>query len=113
MKAFQLAIRNFANFDDRTTRSEFWFFVLQFYVVYAALLFLGFWSLLGLWATFGFIPLLSATCRRLHDTNKSGWNQLWVLTGIGALVVLIWLCTATKPGENRFGSVAKGDVSLA
>jgi uncharacterized membrane protein YhaH (DUF805 family) len=29
-----------------------------------------------------FIPSLAVTTRRLHDTNRSGWQQLWFLTDI-------------------------------
>ena len=35
------------------------------------------------------IPLLAAGSRRLHDTNRTGWLQALLLTGIGIIVLAI------------------------
>lgn len=42
------------------------------------------------------------TVERLHDTGHSGWNFLWVLTGIGAVYVIILCCLKTKWSEQRW-----------
>jgi hypothetical protein len=43
---------------------------------------------------------------RLHDTDRTGW---WVLLGlmliIGQVVLLVWLCSASAAGVNRFGTL--------
>ena len=41
--------------------------------------------------------------RRLHDTGKSGWHQLWVITIIGIIPLIIWLCTEGSKEANKFG----------
>lgn len=75
-----------------------------------------------------FIPMLSATFRRLHDTGKSGW---WVLMPYGLsllttltaghgisvffvllnfsayILLLVWLCTDSDYDENRWGHCPK------
>ncbi|WP_141344430.1 DUF805 domain-containing protein, partial [Limosilactobacillus fermentum] len=42
------------------------------------------------------IWVIPAIIERLHDTDHSGWNFLWYLTGIGAIWVIILLCQPTN-----------------
>ena len=106
-KAF---IQNYANFQGRATRPEFWWFILA--VVIATLVaaviddeLIGgvsiFETLVGL-ATI--VPSLSVGARRLHDTDRSGWWQLLQLIPlIGAIVLIVWFATPGAAGPNRFG----------
>ena len=55
------------------------------------------------WFIFNFIAGLSLVARRFHDIDRSGWWYLIILTVIGVLVVLYWLCKKGDDGENRFG----------
>ena len=51
-----------------------------------------------------FIPYLSVSVRRLHDTNRTGW---WVLIAIIPIIGAVWLivlyCFKGNRGVNRFG----------
>lgn len=49
------------------------------------------------------LVLISAGCRRLHDTGKSGWLLLLVITVIGAIPVSVWLATRGDTKENIYG----------
>ena len=49
------------------------------------------------------IPQLAVGARRLHDIGKSGWNQLWALTVVGIIPLIIWWAKAGDPGENKYG----------
>ena len=73
------------------------------------------------------IPGLAVTVRRLHDTDRQGswillpiappfvilplmelfeWKGfvlIWLMSGAGLLVMLIFLCLPGTPGPNRFG----------
>jgi uncharacterized membrane protein YhaH (DUF805 family) len=40
--------------------------------------------------------------RRLLDTDWAGWWTLLALTGIGAVLLIIWFCFNATPGANRF-----------
>ena len=55
------------------------------------------------------LPSLAVGFRRLHDTNRSGW---WLLLDlipvIGAIVLLVFFCTDSNPGDNRYGQNPKG-----
>jgi uncharacterized membrane protein YhaH (DUF805 family) len=104
------------DFAGRSTRSQYWLFLLIFTVVAftAAVLdqFVGTGSLApdrpGLLATIAILahlmPLWSVTVRRLHDIDRSGW---WMLIGlvplIGTIVQIVFACTPSTPGANRFG----------
>ena len=50
------------------------------------------------------IPFLSVTCRRLHDTNRSGWFLLlYFIPLIGLIWLLVLCCLEGTEGENRYG----------
>ncbi len=74
--------KKYAKFDGRASRSEFWYFYLFTYGLYAILIISAIniasifgWLLVGFFLA-TFIPFLAATARRLHDINKSGWFQI-------------------------------------
>lgn len=51
------------------------------------------------------IPLLAVGARRLHDSGKSGWWQLFVLIPLaGWLVLVIFFLVPGDPKKNRFGA---------
>ena len=85
-EAVRHCFNNFANFQGRAQRSQYWFFVL-FSVL------LGFAANIVDSAIFGtgpdrpgmvssltslalLVPSLAVTARRLHDHNRSGWWQI-------------------------------------
>jgi uncharacterized membrane protein YhaH (DUF805 family) len=115
--AVGLALRNYVNFSGRSSRAAYWFFVL------AAIL-LGFvtgfvdaawfgWGvddpqpLSNLVSLLLFLPWLGLAVRRLHDVNRSGWWLLLVLTVIGIIPLLFWLCQQGDRFTNRFGPDAE------
>jgi uncharacterized membrane protein YhaH (DUF805 family) len=113
-EAVALAFKNYATFDGRATRGEFWWFALFNAVIVWSLslaaVFPGSEGLQGLflWAYWGWVlatlvPYLALYARRLHDVDRSGWSWLWSLTIIGAIPVFIWFCTKGDEHANRFG----------
>ena len=62
-----------------------------------------------------FLPSIAVASRRLHDTGRSGWNQLWMLTIIGIIPVLIWLASESNDHGNKFSNkpLSKHKVHLA
>jgi uncharacterized membrane protein YhaH (DUF805 family) len=110
------------DFSGRATRREYWLFLAQLYAL-LVLVFVGLGVLadgagpalgeggfagLGLGvilvAALAFIPYLSASVRRLHDHDKSGW--LYLLSAVplvGWIFYLIMMLTPGTPGENSYG----------
>lgn len=120
MKWYLKVLQNYASFNGRARRSEYWYFVLFnllftiFAMILDRLLGLTFTSQTGMPFVFGyiyllynlivFIPSLAVAVRRLHDIGKSGWRFLIVLIPlIGGLVLLADFIKDSQQGENTFG----------
>jgi uncharacterized membrane protein YhaH (DUF805 family) len=116
----EVLTKKYATFEGRARRSEYWYFMLFYFLAVVVLSFidvfagmyneeygLGLLSTLFMIATI--LPSLAVTVRRLHDTNRSGW---WVLLNlipiVGVLVVLVFTVLDSQPGTNRFGPNPKG-----
>ena len=95
-------LRKYFDFTGRAGRSEYWYFYLFIALLSNVVAFIGFWPLNIITLLVCFIPILSAGTRRLHDTNKSGWRQLWILTGIGFFFVLYWLIIKGDTVKNSY-----------
>ena len=103
---------NYANFNGRASRQEYWMFILFNFIFTIVVGFidgflsLGFLSLLYVLAIL--IPGLAVLVRRLHDVNKSGWWFFIIFIPIiGTIWMLILLCTDGNPGENSYGPSPK------
>lgn len=101
MHEFILAIRNYANFEGKTTRREFWLYILYSAVILYILYFFNNNSnnsiFIGLFKILLIIPTLSIIVRRLHDVNKSGWLILFVFLPFLNLYLLFLL---VQPSTN-------------
>ena len=110
--AVKLFIQNYTNFNGRSTRSEYWFTYLAFLIVGSVLgllsSFLSIFKILtGLLSLAILIPSLALSIRRLHDIGKSGWYLLMSLIPlVGAIIVLVFLCTPSQPQGNQWGEPA-------
>jgi uncharacterized membrane protein YhaH (DUF805 family) len=55
------------------------------------------------------LPSWAVFTRRMHDIGKSGW---WWLIGlvpvVGAIVLLVFACKDSEPGDNACGPNPKG-----
>ena len=111
-EAVGTCFRKYFDFTGRARGSEYWYFFLFAFLVGIAAIILDI-NLFGYgWESNGplylissvvfFIPSISAAARRLHDTNKSGWRQLWILTIIGAFFVLYWLIIKGDTDKNSY-----------
>lgn len=50
------------------------------------------------------LPGLGVFVRRLHDTGRSGWWWLIAfLPVLGAIVLFVFMCLDSQPGENKYG----------
>ena len=100
-EAIKYCLSNYANFNGRAKRSEYWYFALFTAMTYFALALLspGLYviALLAL-----IIPTTAAAVRRLHDGGRSGWSLLWSLIPFGSLVILVWLASEGNSGTNKY-----------
>ena len=105
---------NYANFEGRSRRNEFWMFVLIASVislgtfVVDGLLFPGKLLITNLFSLAILVPNVAVSIRRLHDTGKSGWWQLlYILVIIGWIPLIIFLAKDSDIGDNDYGPSGK------
>ena len=112
--AIKTCFKKYFVFKGRAKKSEYWWFFLFLILASFASQLLDV-VVLGqsFWINYGpintivnlilIIPILSAGARRLHDTNRSGWWQLLILTIVGYIPLIIWLASEGKKKKNKFG----------
>jgi uncharacterized membrane protein YhaH (DUF805 family) len=109
MDWYLAVLKKYADFSGRARRKEYWMFTLVQLVIFAVLAGLGmaakaFSVLYMLYALGTLIPSLAVGARRLHDTSRSGWMLLLGLIPlVGAIIILVFLCQDSAPGDNKYG----------
>jgi uncharacterized membrane protein YhaH (DUF805 family) len=102
IESIQSSFRNYATFDGRSPRSEYWYFHLFAFLAMMASILTGpfiFAIALGL-----VLPTLAVNVRRLHDIDKSGWFIIIAcIPLVGPIVLFVWHCQRGTLGDNRFG----------
>lgn len=103
--AIKMAFEKYAQFQGRSSRSEYWFFVLFCYIVGLVAGCISVW--LSVVASLAlFIPQLAIVWRRMHDIGKGGgWYFINLIPLVGPIIFLIWCCKESEPAANRFGDV--------
>lgn len=114
-EAVKSAFKNYAKFDGRASRSEYWWFALFEALVLIVLAIPmvvfsdnalgGIFGFLYIIAALGMIlPALGLLFRRLHDTDRSAWWILLSFIPFGSIVLLVFTCLDSTPGPNKFGA---------
>jgi uncharacterized membrane protein YhaH (DUF805 family) len=107
-------LKQYAVFDGRARRQEYWMFILIHVIIVIVLSTIeGVIGLGGMLSTIYtlavLVPNIAVAVRRLHDTSRSGW---WVLIGfiplIGLIVLIIFFVQDSTPGSNEYGPNPKG-----
>ena len=108
-------LKKYAVFNGRARRKEYWYYYLFYMLTYIVLIIIdvvagtfsaeaGMGLLSGIYTLSVLIPSIAVGVRRLHDTNRSGW---WLFIGlipiIGAIVLIVFLASDSKPEENQYG----------
>ena len=119
-EAVQSCLSQYATFSGRARRSEYWYFTLfnalLGFVIGVIGAFLGetFTNILTVLVTLALLaPGLAVSVRRLHDIGKSGWALLFALIPVvGWILIIVWACKDSEPGENQYGSNPKETNAL-
>ena len=110
--AVTTCLRKYATFSGRARRSEFWWFTLANVIaaIVASLLdqILGTTLISPLLSLGLLLPSLAVSVRRLHDTGRTGWWCFIALVPlVGAVVLLVFDCLDSTPGDNQYGPSPK------
>ncbi len=116
IESIEVCFSKIFDYKSRASKTEFWWFYLiaSFLILFVQInsgiqilvnpgnvnfiLFGDFLLLLPF-----SLAAISSGCRRLHDTGKSGWLLLLVITVIGAIPVFVWLASTGDIKENIYG----------
>jgi uncharacterized membrane protein YhaH (DUF805 family) len=119
MNWYLKCLKQYADFNGRARRKEFWMFVL-FNCIFAIVLNvidlvlivqLGFGIFHFLYFIGIFIPNLAVGVRRLHDIGKSGvWLLIALIPIVGSIWLLVLMVTEGNPGDNQYGKNPKEQV---
>lgn len=110
-------LKQYAVFNGRARRQEYWMFFLFNFIVSIVLgvidgVIFGTNVLSVIYALGVLLPSIGVAIRRLHDTDRSGW---WILIAlvplVGGIILLVFLCLEGTRGANRFGADPKGAVA--
>ena len=131
MKYYIDAIKNYAVFEGRTTRKEFWLFVLFNFIIAFSVGFILLVILVfagcsdteidkaidigsNLYMLFMLLPTIAITVRRFHDIGWSGWWYFLTLIPILGWVFCFIMCAIdSEPFPNEYGESSKlGVVNL-
>lgn len=102
-EAIRVCLLKYADFNGRATRPEFWWFALFVTLVAAALAYFG-QTYSNVFLIAVLLPFLAAGSRRLHDTGRSGWWQLFMLVPVAGLVLvgILWAQpSVAQPSEEK------------
>lgn len=109
MNYYLKVLQNYANFNGRARRKEYWMFVLFNFIASFILGFIGGlleFPLLGnLYSLAVLLPSIAVAVRRMHDVGKSGW---YILIPIYNFILCV---TEGDNGENEYGPDPKNENS--
>jgi uncharacterized membrane protein YhaH (DUF805 family) len=117
-QAFGAYWKNYAKFDGRARRSEYWYaalamgligvIVVMFSLSFDSNGYPSYGPLYWVWLLATFIPNLSLVSRRLHDMGKSfGYYFIALIPIVGAILLLVALATDSQPETNKYGDPVK------
>ena len=121
MEWYLKVLRQYADFNGRARRKEYWMFTLFHMIAAFTTAFIGgllaeatdgaSMALYFIYLIGTIIPGLAVTVRRLHDTNKSGWMILVSLIPlIGSIWLLVLMVTEGDHGPNEYGPDPKEEI---
>lgn len=108
VQAIKTCFSKYANFNGRARRSEYWYFVLFYGIVGAVASAIdqaiGAQIVATIVSLAFLLPNLAVEIRRLHDIGKKWtWILINLIPVVGQIIMIVWCCKDSAPGENQFG----------
>lgn len=132
-EAINLFFKNYANFNGRSRRAEFWWPYLMIFIITLVLtvvmmsglnsaqysndvplsVMIG-GGLLGIFVLAILIPQIAVSVRRLHDRNMTGWFYLVSFVPyVGGIILLVMMALPGTQGPNKYGPDPKNPTGIA
>ena len=118
----KVVFENYANFNGRARRAEYWYFALGCFLLLIPFYIIGIIGVAiqsqilsftgpGLYFLIAIaliVPSLAVAVRRLHDLNKSGWYYfIGLIPFVGSIILLVWFFTDGNRFTNDYGEDPK------
>ncbi len=86
-ESIRVCLVKYADFNGQASRPEFWWFTLFIVLVGTALGYAN-QNLVSIFGVAAALPFLAVGARRLHQTGRSGWWQLFYLVPVAGMFVV-------------------------
>jgi uncharacterized membrane protein YhaH (DUF805 family) len=107
MNYFLKVLQQYADFEGRARRAEYWYFTLFSVLISIGLGLVGAMMKTDVIGNIYSLASIAVGIRRMHDVDKSGW---YILIPIYNLILA---CTEGTRGPNQYGSDPKDPDSTA
>jgi uncharacterized membrane protein YhaH (DUF805 family) len=111
MNYYLKVLKQYADFEGRARRSEYWFFALFSTIISIAISYIGLTMnapVIGtIYSLAVLVPSIAVAIRRMHDVDKSGWYCL-----IPFYNIILAFTEGTK-GPNEYGPDPKDPDATA
>ena len=112
-EAVKTCFLNYANFNGRARRSEYWYFCLFNGIIATIILLIGGFQhniLFRLYQLAVAAPTAAVCWRRFHDIGKSGkYAFVSLIPIVGWIMCIVWMAQDSQPGTNQYGHNPKGE----
>jgi uncharacterized membrane protein YhaH (DUF805 family) len=113
MNLYLQALREYAIFDGRAQRKEYWYFMLFYTMGIFLFAFIdgivgtfdrehGIGLFSAIFIFFHIIPAIGVSIRRLHDINKNGWWYLINFIPLGFIIFIAFMMLDSVE-DNKYG----------
>ena len=122
MEWYIKVLKNYANFEGRARRKEYWMYILvnlgilivsmnvgYLFMAFNTIVGMAFLVLVALYLLAIIIPTIAVSVRRLHDLNMSGILVIMRFIPLLSYVFLILTMIDGTRGPNRYGPSPKYD----
>ena len=115
MQSVKTVLNNYAQFDGRSGRAEFWWWALAYFIgaivvgLIAGIINLSFLSWIYTLALI--VPSVAVSIRRFHDIGKEAWWTILLFIPIVGLIVALIFLTKPSDGPNQYGEGPQGAAS--
>ena len=107
MEWYIKVMKNYAVFEGRASRQEYWmFYLFNFIISFCLGICIGFLNVItktdqtilgNIYTLATILPSIAVGIRRMHDTDRNGW---W---GIVPIMGLVYSIEAGQSGPNKYG----------
>ncbi len=103
-------IKKYAVFSGRSSRKEYWMFILCHLIIGSILNNIGrvtnnnLRPIFTIYCLALLLPGLAVSIRRLHDTSRSGWwSFVSAIPLVGWVILFVLMVQDSTPGANQYG----------